>query len=265
MADYAIGDIQGCYDPLRRLLDRMAFDPERDCLWLAGDLVNRGSNSLKVLRFIKALPNTKVVLGNHDIYLLALAYQSASLSKQNTLHQVLSAPDLEEIITWLRHQPLCITSPHYLMVHAGLAPHWNRATAIQCAQEVEQQLKSPDVAYFLRHLRQHGPIRWDDTLTDIARWRCILYYFTQVRFCQMDGSMDSVHKGPIGSQPNHLLPWFALPWRKHQQVPIIFGHWAALAGQVMSDKLFALDTGCVWGNKLTGMRLSDKQYFSVQG
>lgn len=265
MPTYAIGDVQGCYDELRDLLQCIAFDPQKDALWFTGDLVNRGHQSLQVLRFIRSLPCAQVVLGNHDIHLLSLA--NGHRFKNHTVQDVLAAPDCQELVDWLRQQPLLHYDAQlgYVMTHAGVFPHWSLAQAQAYAREVEQVLQRADYADHLESLYGNQPNQWHADLAGYDRWRFIVNAFTRMRFCTLEGELDFLHLGKIGSQPGHLLPWFTLPHRAIGDTPIVFGHWAALEGKVQGEsaQVFALDTGCAWGASLTAMRLEDRQLFSV--
>ncbi|MSP52636.1 MAG: symmetrical bis(5'-nucleosyl)-tetraphosphatase [Gammaproteobacteria bacterium] len=265
MSTYAIGDLQGCYDELQCLLDKIKFDPAQDTLWFTGDLVNRGSKSLECLRFVKRLgTNAITVLGNHDLHLLAVAYANRRISEGDTLDEILQAPDRDELLTWLRQQPLLHDDPHlnFVLVHAGIAPQWDLSTAQNLAHEVEAQLQTTD-SELLEQIYGNEPACWDDSLTGVARWRCIINYFTRMRFCTKDGCLDLNYKGELAGAPADMLPWFKMPARKTQQNRIIFGHWAALQGKADAPNVFALDTGCVWGESLTALRLEDLQKFSV--
>lgn len=267
MTIYAIGDVQGCFAELIALLDKLEFDHESDILWFTGDLVNRGPQSLEVLRFIKNLGEQhKVVLGNHDLHLLARYYADHKKSRDDTLDEVLQAPDCQELMEWLRHRPLLHYDKalDYVMVHAGLAPAWKIQQACLLAREVETYLKSNDPAQFLRHMYGNEPKRWDDALAGFERARCIVNYLTRVRFCYQDGALDLSYKGEIAGKPDELLPWFDLPSRANANTRIIFGHWAALNGKTDAPNVFPLDTGCVWGNCLTAMRLSDGERVCVK-
>lgn len=263
MATYAIGDVQGCYDELLALLDLIAFEPQKDCLWFAGDLVNRGPQSLEVLRFIKQLPHTHIVLGNHDLHLLALANGHAH--HKHTLHDVLNAPDLSELINWLRQQPLLHYDTHlnYLMVHAGLPPQWDLTIAQQCAQEVEAILRSEHYAELLKNMYGDEPNKWQPNLIGLERQRFIINALTRIRFCDKEGRLNLHTKTGLEAQPTGYLPWFKIPGRLNGSLQIVFGHWAALQGVTEEARVHALDTGCVWGNALTAMRLEDGQRFSV--
>lgn len=257
MAVYAIGDVQGCFDPLRRLLDKLDFDPGRDRLWLTGDLVNRGPKSLETVRFVRGLGATAVtVLGNHDLTLLAIAAGHVKPGKKDTFHDVLDAPDAAELIDWIRHLPMLHHDDAlgFTMVHAGLSPHWDLALARTCAAEVEAVLRGPDHADFLAHMFGSEPRVWHDELAGEERLRHIVNVMTRMRFCGPDGSLSFDQKGPPGSQPPGLKPWFELPGRRNAGLRLITGHWAAL-GYHRAPGLYALDSGCIWGQHLTALRL----------
>ncbi|MBL4648074.1 MAG: symmetrical bis(5'-nucleosyl)-tetraphosphatase [Gammaproteobacteria bacterium] len=266
MATYAIGDIQGCYDELQNLLKYIQFDSVHDRLWLTGDLVCRGRQSLQVLRFIKSLDNSAItVLGNHDLHLIALAYGVGKLSTDNaSLSNILNAPDREELITWLRHQPLLHHDAQlgYTLVHAGIAPQWDLTQAMHYAQEVTHCLQYHH-SDFLPHLYGNQPNAWQNTLTGHERIRCLINYFTRMRFCNSKGHLNLTYNSTPADAPNYLTPWFAMPNRKMSQHTILFGHWAALQGKTSIDNIHALDTGCVWGGKLRALRLEDKKSFQV--
>ena len=265
MATYAIGDVQGCYDSLMHLLDKIGFDDQSDTLWFAGDLVNRGPKSLKTLRFIKGLGNRAVsVLGNHDLHLLALYYCGLEAKRSDTLTPVLKADDAEELMHWLRHLPLV----HYdepenaLMVHAGLPPQWTAEKAVRRSQEVESFLQSENHIEFFRHMYGNLPDQWHKSLTGIDRLRAIVNYFTRMRYCTQDGKLDLKTKEGLDKAPEGFAPWFMLK-RKNDTTRIFFGHWAALEGKANGKNVFALDTGCVWGSKLSAVRLEDEVSFRV--
>jgi bis(5'-nucleosyl)-tetraphosphatase (symmetrical) len=267
MATYAIGDIQGCFTALTKLLDHIQFNSQQDTLWFAGDIVNRGPDSLSVLRFIKSLGSAhQTVLGNHDLHLLTVAYQVRAPHHSDTLNEILQAPDRDELIAWLTHRPLLVQDPdtQCVMTHAGLAPMWDLSEAIDLAKEVETHLQSDHIVEFLTHLFGNHPNYWEKNLSGYDRLRCIVNYFTRMRFCDEHGRLHLDYKGDIQHKPSHLIPWFEVKPRKNTDVDIIFGHWAALQGQTTVPHLYPLDTGCVWGNCLTAMRLHDKQLFSVK-
>ena len=272
MASYAIGDIQGCYQPLVSLLQLINFDPTEDQLWLAGDLINRGPETLQTLRFITQLDRQhnciSAVLGNHDLHFLAVAHGHKKSSRLDTLDELLNAPDRAELITWLRQRPLVHSDNKlgYTMVHAGIAPQWSIPESLALAREVEEVLKSAALDDFLAHMYGNKPDIWHDNLDSFDRWRCITNYFTRMRFCDANGRLDLTCKTGIGDTPEGLAPWFLQPNRAASNHKILFGHWAALEGQTgNAENVFALDTGCVWGGKLSALRLEDERLFQVEG
>ena len=259
MAVYAIGDIQGCYDPLRRLLDLLRFDPTADTLWLVGDLVNRGPQSVEVLRLVRDLGDRAIaVLGNHDLTLLAVAAGQVKPKRKDTFHSILDAPDSAELLALLRQCPLLHHDAGlgFTMVHAGLPPAWDLALAQRCAAEVEIVLRGPGSREFFGQMFGGEPRRWDESLSGYERLRFTVNALTRMRFCTADGTLSFAEKGPPGTQPVGLLPWFEVPGRRNADLNIVFGHWAAL-GYYRAPGLYALDSGCVWGNRLTAIRLDD--------
>jgi bis(5'-nucleosyl)-tetraphosphatase (symmetrical) len=266
MSNYAIGDVQGCFAALQALLTHIQFNADQDTLWFVGDLVNRGPQSLATLRFIKALGDKHhIVLGNHDLHLLARAHHAHPGWKEDTLAEILTAPDKDELFFWLARQPLFYYDEklNYCMAHAGLAPVWDLTQAQALAQEVSDVLQSGAAGEFFHHMYGNTPCAWRDDLQGWDRLRCITNYFTRVRFCFADGSQDLEQKGNINSQAKTLMPWYEVPDRKNADLNILFGHWAALAGVTNTPHTYALDTGCVWGFSLTAMRLEDQRRFQV--
>ena len=267
MAIYAIGDVQGCCDELERLLARLRIDPDRDELWFVGDLVNRGPRSLDTLRLVRNLGNlATVVLGNHDLHLIALAFGNRSRAKARELTDVLDAPDGPQLVDWLRHRPLAYYRPELntLMVHAGVPPQWDPLLTIKLAREVEQVLRGRHCAEYIKDLYGEQPSQWSPGLAGQDRLRFITNCLTRMRYCTTDGTLDLEANGPPGSQPDGLHPWFELPGRQTAMVRLVFGHWASL-GLVQRDNLLGIDTGCVWGRKLTAVRLDGPaKTFSVQ-
>ena len=266
MTLFAIGDVQGCHEPLQKLLAQVAFDPRRDRLLFTGDLVNRGPQSLEVLRFVRGLGNAAVtVLGNHDLHLLAAA-QSGKFGPRDTLGDIMAAPDRDELLGWLRRQPLAYAEPETgaLLVHAGVAPQWTRAQALLCAQEAGTYLNGVNGDRFLRKMYGNEPDLWHDKLSGVMRLRFIVNCFTRLRYCSADGRIDLKHKGAPGSQPKGLLPWFEVPGRKTANDTIICGHWSSL-GRVHwpSARVYGLDTGCIWGNCLTALNLHTGELHST--
>lgn len=261
MATYAIGDIQGCDEEFARLLERLQFDPQVDRLWLVGDLVNRGPSSLEVLRRVKSLGTAAVtVLGNHDLHLLALAYSPHERPKsKDTLDDILQAPDRDELLEWLRQQPMLHHDPAlgYTMVHAGFPPQWDLATAQRCARELEHALRDDRVcAELFAHMYGDQPNRWSDTLSGFDRLRFITNALTRLRFCRADGTLDLKHKGTIEQAPADVFPWFRAPNRRSSDLQIVCGHWSAL-GLHREAGVLSIDTGCVWGQQLCAVRLDE--------
>ncbi|MDR2187639.1 MAG: symmetrical bis(5'-nucleosyl)-tetraphosphatase [Azonexus sp.] len=263
MATYAIGDIQGCYDALRRLLDHCAFDPAQDRLWLVGDLVNRGPQSLETLRFIRSLGDAALtVLGNHDLYLLMIAENSRRPRKEDTLQPLLDAPDADELINWLRQQSLCRSEGNYCLVHAGLLPQWTVTKACQLAREVEAALQDAHYRDFIDNLWGSEPAAWSETLTGWPRLRVIVNAMTRMRFCTPDGVMDFTGKGRPETAPPGCLPWFALTHRQSAEAVLVTGHWSALGLNITPNHL-ALDSGYLWGGQLSAIRLEDRRVFQI--
>jgi bis(5'-nucleosyl)-tetraphosphatase (symmetrical) len=262
MATYAVGDIQGCYDELRRLLDKAGFDPVSDRLWCVGDLVNRGPDSLATLRWVKALGDRAVVvLGNHDLHLIAAALVGERRGKKDTIDDILAAPDRDELIDWLRHRPLLHHSEKkgFTLVHAGLPPQWDLDQARACAREVEAVLQGPDAKAFLTEMYGDEPERWSDDLTGIERLRFITNCFTRLRWCDAHGRLLLHEKGGL-EQPSSpgALPWFEAPGRRSANTRILFGHWSTI-GFLNRQNTWALDSGCVWGGRLTALRVRRKK------
>jgi bis(5'-nucleosyl)-tetraphosphatase (symmetrical) len=255
MTVYAVGDLQGCLDPLKCLLERVAFDPARDKLWLVGDLVNRGPQSLETLRYLYAMRDAVVcVLGNHDLHLLAAANNIERLKKGDTLREILEAPDRDELLDWLRQQKLLHHDAErdIVMVHAGIPPQWSLKKALRCAEEVEEALRDDArLLPFLDGMYGNEPNRWDSDLKGVTRLRVITNYFTRMRFCKADGTLDLKTKEGMDSAPPGYAPWFSYKQRKTRGQKIIFGHWAALEGRCDEPGINALDTGCVWGGAMT--------------
>ncbi|MDG5501437.1 symmetrical bis(5'-nucleosyl)-tetraphosphatase [Marinobacter sp. BGYM27] len=256
MTDYAVGDIQGCFQPLQDVLDKVDFSPSRDRLWVAGDLVNRGPSSLATLRYIHSLGNAAdVVLGNHDLHLLAVNYGGHPLKRKDTIQQVLDAEDATLLLDWLRHQHLAVydADRDLFMSHAGLPHIWSASDAVACAGELESVLRSPDAADYFREMYGNQPERWSPDLTGMGRLRVMTNYLTRMRFVAQDGTLELTAKESISSAPEGFEPWFAYP--RADNTRVVFGHWAALEGKTGADRYIALDTGCVWGGELTLMNL----------
>ena len=265
MARYAIGDIQGCCDELKALLERCNYSADRDQLWFVGDLVNRGPQSLETLRFVRALgSNATVVLGNHDLHLLALAFGSRrKLKDGDTLDAVLNAPDRDQLLEWLLGRPMAVFDEPRgdLLVHAGLAPDWTPRAAAKLAREVEAVLRD-DARTLFDAMYGNKPEKWSDALRGMDRLRFVINAFTRMRFCKRDGTVDLKMKGAPGNQPEDFYPWFDVPGRKSAEVRVICGHWSTL-GLMRRRDLLALDTGCVWGGLLTAVNL-DAEAEAVQ-
>jgi len=263
VAIYAIGDIQGCWDALRRLLSRVAFDPSRDRLWLVGDLVNRGPGSLAVLREMKALGDAVVtVLGNHDFHLLAVAAGHARQHKRDTIAPVLEAPDREELLAWVRSWPLVVIEGDRLLVHAGLLPRWTPEQAQALSDEVRAALKADDHDNFLRTLYGDTPDAWRDDLEGFDRLRVVVNACTRLRFCTADGRMEFGEKRGPEHAPEGFRPWFAHEARASSDKTIVSGHWSTLE-LLLGPHLMMLDSGCIWGGALTAVRLEDRRVFQV--
>lgn len=264
MAIYAIGDIQGCFDELLKLLDAISFDQQTDQLWFAGDLVNRGPKSLETLRFVKSLGDSAVtVLGNHDLHLLAASCSLIKSGKKGSLDQVLNAPDRDELVDWLRHRPLLHYNDEFCLIHAGLPPQWDFEKTQEMAALAEQALRAPDYKVFMNQMYGNKPDIWSSSLKGVARLRFIINCFTRMRYCDRHGRLDFEHNGPPGSQPKNLLPWFEAPNRKNSGLRIICGHWSSL-GYYQGNNCYAIDTGCLWGGQLTALKLGELvQRFSI--
>jgi bis(5'-nucleosyl)-tetraphosphatase (symmetrical) len=260
MSIFVVGDIQGCYDELQLLLEKVQFDPEKDTLWSCGDLVNRGPKSLKTLRFCKSLgPAFINVLGNHDLHMLAVARGHRKLRSADTFQKVLVAPDREEILDWVRSMPIF----HYdkdrniAMVHAGVPPIWSLKKCLSYSSEISDVLTSPQCDLFLANMYGNQPPIWDESLTDTTRWRCLTNYFTRMRFCDALGKLELTFTAGPNNAPAGYAPWYSHESKLMKKMPILFGHWAALMGKTGYTNAIALDTGCAWGGKLTACQLTD--------
>ena len=263
MATYAIGDLQGCFTAFKRLLDTVHFSPSHDKFWLVGDIVNRGSCSLSLLRYIKKMGDAVImVLGNHDLHLLMVASGIAKSHPSDTLQSILNASDRDELLNWLRQQKLFYANDQYAMVHAGLLPSWSITQAQQLAYEVESALRQDDTEELFVHMYGDEPNYWQDAWTGYIRLRVIINAMTRMRICTADGRMNLAFKGDLRSMPPGYLPWFSHPQRASRHSTIICGHWSAL-GLYLTDNLIALDTGCVWGRQLTAIRLEDREVFQI--
>ena len=263
MATYAVGDIQGCFASFSDLLEEIGFSSSRDQLWLVGDLINRGPDSLAVLRWARQHEAAlRVVLGNHDLHALAVAEGFVEPHRSDTLEPLLTAPDRDELLTWLRHRSLAYGEDEYLMIHAGLLPQWEGAQVLELAQEVETALRSSNYRDFFKHMYGNQPNRWEDGLQGMDRLRIITNALTRLRVCSAEGEMDFRFKGEPDKIPTGLMPWFEVPGRKTADKTLVVGHWSAL-GLVLRDNLIALDTGCLWGGQLSALRLEDRRLFQV--
>jgi bis(5'-nucleosyl)-tetraphosphatase (symmetrical) len=261
MTIYAVGDLQGCLEPLLCLLEKVDFKPEKDQLWAAGDVVNRGPQSLETLRYLKALGSAfRMVLGNHDLHLLAVAHGMKRLNPKDTLQEILDARDRDELLGWLQQQPLLISAQGYVMVHAGIPPHWDLVTAKVMAGKVETALRGENANLFFENMYGNDPSSWSELQCEAEQLRCITNYFTRMRFCNAKGELELNAKNEARQAPTGYKPWYADPLRKTAKEKIIFGHWAALNGKVDESNLFPLDTGCVWGGRLRLMDLSTSRY-----
>jgi bis(5'-nucleosyl)-tetraphosphatase (symmetrical) len=262
--NYLIGDVQGCCGALERLLDKIGFSPSRDHIYLLGDLVNRGPESLRTLRKLRDLGDTATcLLGNHDLNLLAVAQGVRTLHKGDTIAEILDAPDRDELLNWVRHQRMAVFAHGWLMVHAGVVPQWDTAQTLSLAAEVEQLLRSESLERFLPTMYGDEPMRWSDSLAAEARLRFIINALTRMRFVSSDGTLDLVTKEGAGSAPAGFYPWFDAPGRRTRDTPIAFGHWASL-GLIDRADLLALDTGCVWGRSLTAARIDGASHEIIQ-
>jgi len=253
MATYAIGDVQGCYDELEALLERVGFDRGRDRLWFVGDLVNRGPKSLQVLRFVKELGDCAVVvLGNHDLHLVTQHEGFERKRKDDTFGDVLEAPDAKELIDWLRTRPMMHVEGNYAMVHAGLLPQWTLQKGLSLGREVETALAAPNYREFLANMYGGKPERWDDALAGWDRLRVIVNAMTRMRFCTPEGTME-FHSSSAGP-PAGYRAWFEA---RQDEKTIVFGHWSTL-GLQLTERIAGLDSGCVWGGVLSALRLEDR-------
>lgn len=263
MATYAIGDIQGCFHAFQKLLQNIDFNPKFDTLWLAGDIINRGAESLAVLRWCyQHSDSIQMVLGNHDLHTIAVAHGIRRPNRRDTVQSIFEAPDADILLTWLRHQPLMVSNENYAMVHAGLLPQWQVDEALAYAKEVEDALQHKTYINFLSNMYGNTPNLWQDNLAGYERLRVIVNAMTRMRVCTPEGALDFTFKGELKDVPNGLVPWFDLPNRASKNQTIIFGHWSAL-GLKQSENIAALDTGCLWGGKLTAMCLETRAITQV--
>jgi bis(5'-nucleosyl)-tetraphosphatase (symmetrical) len=269
MATYLVGDLQGCYNELKALLKKVDFDVQSDYLYLAGDLVARGPDSLKTLQFVKSLGSSaKIVLGNHDLHLLAVHAGIKKVKKSDQLTELLNSPDINELMTWLAQQPLLQkistndNNPAY-MTHAGISPEWGLNEALQQAEIVHKKLSSPDRDKWLALMYGELPNSWKDANSVVEKFRYSINALTRMRFCYPDGSLEFQYKDTPEKAPENIIPWFELS-RVINTTPWVFGHWASLMGHCSHNNVYPLDTGCVWGNHLTMLRWHDKKIFIEQ-
>ena len=261
--DYVIGDVQGMYNELLQLLDVIHYKDGTDRLWFVGDLVNRGPKSVEVLSFLMGLESKPIVtLGNHDLHLLACFYQAQTECAGDTLHGVLTHPNVQAMMQWLQEQRLCYvdSKQQVFMAHAGLPPSWDIRKALQLANEVEHALKSPDAATFFKHMYGNSPTKWDDELKGFDRLRVITNYFTRMRWLTQDGELLLADKG--AKAPKNGYHWFKIKRQQPLNSDIIFGHWAAINGVTNEPNIHALDTGCVWGGVLSAICLQTKKRYT---
>ena len=266
MSTYAIGDLQGCFDSLQALLTKIDFDRASDELWLVGDLVNRGPLSLECLRFVSSLgTGATVVLGNHDLHLLAVADGVSKIGKRDTIQAILDAPDRDDLLAWLRRQKLLHVDGDYVMVHAGLLPQWSLTQALAIAGEIETQIRGPDRRAFLKNMYGNEPNRWDDSLPGVERLRLATNAMTRMRVLGERSEINLEFKGALAElalMPSALVPWFTRRHPSFANKTILAGHWSAL-GLTVTANFIGLDSGCVWGRQLTACRLEDRAIFQV--
>lgn len=266
MATYAVGDVQGCYDELVELLDRIAFDPAKDRVWLTGDLVNRGPDSLGVIRHVKQLGEAATtVLGNHDLSMIAAAAghrRNRKRTKRDGIDEVLDAPDADELVEWLRHRPLVYREDEHVLVHAGVLPPWSADDVAARAREVEAVLRGDDWSELCANMYGDEPNAWDESLAGWERLRLTINACTRMRFCSASGALELKANGGADSAPDGYAPWFRVKDRAAADTVVVCGHWAML-GLHVTPKVLHLDSGCVWGGSLTAVRLDDRAVFQV--
>ncbi len=266
MATYVVGDIQGCYQEFDELLERLEFDPGQDRLWLVGDLVNRGPRSLDVVRRVRSLGDAaSVVLGNHELHLLAIRYGGHTPKLGDTFTDLLTVDDIDEICEWMRSLPFLVIDEHlgYVMTHAGIPHIWDLQKAQVLADEVHAVIRGDDYREYFAGLYGDEPACWRDDLRGLDRWRLITNCFTRMRLVDERGCLDFAYKGDLKNAPSGWFPWYQLRERNPLPVTIVFGHWAALGGGQLSERAIALDTGCVWGRELTAMCLESGEFTSI--
>jgi bis(5'-nucleosyl)-tetraphosphatase (symmetrical) len=266
LATYAIGDIQGCYQELRELIDKLVFNPQKDTLWLLGDLINRGPENLAVVRYVMSLGSAAcTVLGNHDLHFLAIALGGHRLNKSDTLTDILDAPDVDDIVEWYCQQPLLVKDEKlgFVMAHAGVPHLWSLDQAAELAAEVEMVIRGEGRTQYFRDMYGNEPARWSKRLTGMDRLRSITNYLTRMRLMKLDGTLDFAHKGALSDAPDDCVPWYQLRAEHPFELTTLFGHWAALEGETGCEGVLALDTGCVWGRDLTAYCLETGDYTRV--
>ncbi len=260
---WAVGDLQGCGEALERLLARPELAAADTTFWFAGDLVNRGPQSLQTLRRVRALgERAQTVLGNHDLHLLGVVAGARSLKPGDTLREILDAPDAAELIDWIRYQPLAVRTADHLMVHAGVLPQWTADTVMALANEVETVLRGPNWRSFMHDMYGNQPDHWRDDLRGVDRLRVIVNALTRLRFCSADGVMEFTSKASAAAAPPGFQPWYTVPGRRTADVTVVFGHWSTL-GLLDSPRVLAIDTGCIWGGELTAVRLRDRRRVAI--
>jgi len=269
MSTYVVGDIQGCFAPFQQLLERVKFNPDKDRLWSVGDLVNRGPDNLSVLRWFYAhRDNVTMVLGNHDLHLMAVSAGARKPSRADNFHDILEASDREPLIEWLHYQPLVHHEKKVTMVHAGIPPIWTVQDALDRAWEVENALQGARCKEFLTQMYGNDPFMWQDSLSGVTRLRVITNYLTRMRYCTRKGKLDLISKGPVpvpdALSGKKVAPWFSHERRLTKGQTIIFGHWASLEGMTDDPKVIGLDTGCVWGNVMTLYELETGRRFTCE-
>lgn len=262
-ATYAIGDVQGCYEPMRELIAALPFEAATDRLWFVGDLVNRGPQNLETLEYVRKLgPQATIVLGNHDLHLLAIVFGGKTPQKSDTFQDVLGSPRCEELSHWLRAQPLIHQFGEWILVHAGIPHIWSAKEAFKFAQEVEHAISGKAYVRFFERMYGKYPDIWDKTLSGMDRLRIITNYLTRMRFIDAEGRLEFAHKTTLDTAPTGFKGWFEYQCDRSEK--IVFGHWAALDGHVPADNIIATDTGCVWGRALTAVRIEDGERFCWQ-
>ena len=264
MSRYAVGDLQGCLKPLQCLLEQVSFNPQHDQLWLVGDLVNRGPDSLATLRYLHSIKDSlRITLGNHDLHYIALARGTTDKGRHPTLDALLSAPDCDELMQWLLQQALVLRSDdgRYLMSHAGIPNAWSSEQALALSREVEAVLQGPQTDEFFRNMYGDEPLKWDDNLTGYERLRAITNHLTRMRICDADGRLELRYKGIAAEIPAPYRPWFEWQTKNSRSETLIFGHWAALECITNRNDIIALDSGCVWGRHMTMLDMDSGEFY----